>query len=109
MEGYSGAVRRVMSESKKGALGGIHGTISQLITVDEKYAIAIETALGNAVQNIVTDSENDAKAAALAELWKGSMKGYDSGSEAWETYFPNHTQALSNKVFISTLVIYLKQ
>ena len=63
MEGYSGAVRRVMSESKKGALGGIHGTISQLITVDEKYAIAIETALGNAVQNIITDTENDAKAA----------------------------------------------
>ena len=63
MEGYSGAVRRVMSESKKGALGGIHGTISQLITVDEKYAVAIETALGNAIQNIVTDNENDAKAA----------------------------------------------
>ena len=63
MEGYSGAVRRVMSECQKGALGGIHGTISQLITVDEKYAVAIETALGNSIQNIVTNTENDAKAA----------------------------------------------
>ncbi len=61
MEGYSGAVKRVMSESQKGSLNGIHGTISQLITTNEKYAVAIETALGNAIQNIVTNTENDAK------------------------------------------------
>lgn len=61
MEGYSGAVKKVIKESQKGALKGIHGTISQLISVKSEYAVAIETALGNAIQNIVTDTENDAK------------------------------------------------
>ena len=63
MEGYSGAVRRVIKEGEKGALKGIHGTVSQLISVKGEYAVAIETALGNAIQNIVTDTENDAKVA----------------------------------------------
>ncbi len=61
MEGYSGAVKRIIKESQKGALGGIHGTISQLISVAPEYAVAIETALGNSIQNIITDTENDAK------------------------------------------------
>lgn len=61
MEGYSGAVKRVVKESQKGALKGIHGTVSQLISVKAEYAVAIETALGNAIQNIITDTENDAK------------------------------------------------
>lgn len=63
MEGYSGAVKAVMREVGRGSLRGIHGPLSQLITVKEKYSVAIETALGAAVQNIVTDSENDAKRA----------------------------------------------
>ncbi len=63
MEGYSGAVKKVMKEFNKGALKGIHGTVSQLITVKDEYAVAIETAFGNSIQNIVTDTENDAKAA----------------------------------------------
>ena len=63
MEGYSGAVRRVIKEGEKGALKGIHGTVSQLISVKGEYAVAIETAFGNSIQNIVTDTENDAKAA----------------------------------------------
>ena len=44
-------------------LRGIHGPLSQLISVEEKYAVAVETALGAAIQNIVTDNENDAKRA----------------------------------------------
>lgn len=63
MEGYSGSVKAVMRESKRGTLRGIHGTVSQLISVKEDYAVAIETALGAAVQNIITDNENDAKRA----------------------------------------------
>lgn len=63
MEGYSGAIKAVMNETKRGALKGIHGPLSQLITVKDKYSTAIETALGAAVQNIVTDTENDAKRA----------------------------------------------
>lgn len=73
MEGYSGAVKAVMREVKRGTLRGIHGAISQLITVDNKYAVAVETAFGAAIQNIVTDSENDAKRAI--EFLKRSNAG----------------------------------
>ncbi len=61
MEGFSHSVKFVMNESKKGILPNIHGTISKLISVDKKYSVAIETALGNNIQNIVVDSEADAK------------------------------------------------
>lgn len=63
MEGFSHAVKKVMSESEKGILRGVCGPISKLITVDKKYTVAIETALGNAIQNIVVESEADAKRA----------------------------------------------
>ncbi len=63
MEGFSHAVKVITGESKKGTLRGVHGTVSQLISVDKKYTVAIETALGNAIQNIVVDTEADAKRA----------------------------------------------
>lgn len=63
MEGYQGSVRSVMKESKRGALRGVHGPLSQLITVKDKYSVAVETALGVAIQNVVVDNENDAKKA----------------------------------------------
>lgn len=63
MEGYSGAIKAVIREQQRGALRGIHGPLSQLITVKDKYSTAIETALGAAVQNIVTETESDAKRA----------------------------------------------
>ncbi len=63
MEGFSFAVKKVMAESDKGLIRGIHGPISKLISVDKKYSVAIETALGNAIQNIVVDGESDAKRA----------------------------------------------
>ena len=63
MEGFSGAVKHILSESSKGTLCGVHGTISKLISVEQKYAVAIETALGNNIQNIVVDTDSDAKRA----------------------------------------------
>ena len=63
MEGFSGAVKHILSESSKGILRGVHGTISKLISVEQKYAVAIETALGNNIQNIVVDTDSDAKRA----------------------------------------------
>ena len=56
----------------------------------------------------ITGQPEDGKAVAEA-IHQVILKGYDSGSETWKIYFPNHTHAPSNKVFISTLVIYLKQ
>ena len=58
-EGYGGSIRRVMEV--KGRMHGIHGVVADLITVPKKYEIAIETALGGSIQNIVTDSEKTAK------------------------------------------------
>ncbi len=63
MEGYQGSVKAVMREKSHGTLRGIRGTVFQLITVPEQYTTAIETALGPAVQNIVTETDNDAKRA----------------------------------------------
>ena len=63
MEGFSHAVKKVVAEAEKGILRGIHGPLSKLISVDKKYSVAIETALGNAIQNVVVDTESDAKRA----------------------------------------------
>lgn len=63
MEGYQGSVKAVMREKTRGTLSGIRGTLFNLISVKEKYQTAVETALGNAIQDIVTDTENDAKRA----------------------------------------------
>ncbi|MBQ5969604.1 MAG: chromosome segregation protein SMC [Clostridia bacterium] len=63
MEGYSGAVKAVIRRAKQGSLFGIHAAVSKLISMKPDYAVAIETALGAAVQHIVCDRESDAKAA----------------------------------------------
>lgn len=63
MEGFSGAVKSVMKQSRAKALSGIHGPLSKLISVDNEYSTAVEVALGAAMQNIVVSTENDAKRA----------------------------------------------
>ena len=73
MEGFNHSVKTVMQESKDGRLRGIYGPILRLINVDTKYSLAIETALGNAAQNIVVDTENTAKYAI--EMLKRSSSG----------------------------------
>ena len=60
MEGYSSGVKAVLAAR---GLGDIRGVLSKLIDVPGKYVSAIEAALGNAAQNIVTGDENDAKRA----------------------------------------------
>ena len=60
-EGFSFAVKKIMQAGK--SLNGIHGPLSALIQTGDDYAVAIETALGAAMQNIVTDDEASAKAA----------------------------------------------
>ena len=62
-EGMGKAVKTVMRAQERGALRGIHGPVANLISVDERYAMAIETALGAAMQNIVVDSQEAGKAA----------------------------------------------
>ena len=62
MEGFSGSVKAIMKSVRKGEIGGIHGSVAQLIQVDSRYGIAIETALGASVQHLIVDNENAAKA-----------------------------------------------
>ena len=63
LEGFAHSVKTVMNLSRHGKIGGIHGPVSRLIKVPTDYAVAIETALGGAMQNIVTGNEEDAKIA----------------------------------------------
>ena len=62
-EGYNKSVRFVMQDAQRGALNGIFGTVGSLINVGDKFALAIETALGGSIQSIVVESESDGKAA----------------------------------------------
>ena len=63
LEGFSKSVKQVMGASKSGKLHGIYGPVSRVISVPKKYAVAIEIALGAAMQNIVVVSDEDAKQA----------------------------------------------
>ena len=73
-EGYNNSVRFVMKTYSEGKLtssdgksvGKIYGPVSKLISVDEKYVVAVETSLGASIQNIVVENESVAKAAMLA-------------------------------------------
>ena len=62
-EGFAGAVKTVMREAKRGTLRGIHGTVAELVRADERCTLAIETALGAAIQNVVVDTQDDGRRA----------------------------------------------
>ena len=60
-EGFSFAVKKILQAG--GQLRGIRGPLSSLIRAGDAYTAAVETALGAALQNVVTDDEASAKAA----------------------------------------------
>ncbi len=62
-ESYQKSVKLVMQEADRGSLRNIHGPLSRLIRTEDDYTVAIEIALGGAMQNIVVDTEQDGKAA----------------------------------------------
>ena len=70
-EGYGGSIRRVMEVRDR--VRGIHGVVADIITTEKKYEVAVETALGGSIQNIVTDSEQTAK--QLIEYLKRTKYG----------------------------------
>ncbi|MBQ6181424.1 MAG: chromosome segregation protein SMC [Ruminococcus sp.] len=61
MEGFAGSVKQVLKASKQGRIGGVFGTVAQNISVANEYAVAVETALGGAMQNIIVENEDIAK------------------------------------------------
>lgn len=64
-EGVAGGVKGVLEAMRKGNpnLENIHGLVADIIRMDKKYELAIETALGAKAQNIVAETADDAKKA----------------------------------------------
>ena len=62
-EHYQKSVKIIMQEAQKGSLRNIHGPVSRLIRTEDAYTLAIEIALGAAMQQIVVSTESDGKAA----------------------------------------------
>ena len=60
-EGYSKAVKLVMGEGARGGLRGVRGPVAGLLHVPDQYAVAIEIALGGAMQNLVVERDGDGK------------------------------------------------
>ena len=62
-EGYTRSVKSLLNACEKDSKlnKGVNGVLANLISVDKKYETAIEMCLGQATQNIVTDTEEDAK------------------------------------------------
>ena len=58
-DGYGNSIRRVMEQKDREK--GILGVVADLIKTEKKYEIAVETALGGSIQNIVTEDEETAK------------------------------------------------
>ena len=61
LEGFSDSVREIMAAAGDGELKGICGPVSRVISTDEKYVLAIETALAGAIQHVVTEDEDSAR------------------------------------------------
>ena len=58
-EGYGQSIKRVMERKDKNP--NILGVVADIISVEKEYETAIETALGGAIQNIVTEDEETAR------------------------------------------------
>lgn len=61
MEGFSNSVKVITKAGKNGRISGIKSTVAGAITVETKYSVAIETALGGSLQNIIVENEETAK------------------------------------------------
>ncbi len=62
-EGYIKSVKALLNDCEKDSTlsKGMHGVLANLISVQKEYETAVEMCLGQMLQNIVTDTENDAK------------------------------------------------
>ena len=63
MDGYQNSVKAVMRAAGARRLRGIIGPVSAILKVEPGCEVAVETALGAALQNIVVENEAAAKAA----------------------------------------------
>lgn len=72
MEGFVGSVKAIL-RADGGKPAGVHGTVAQCIETDKRCGIAIETALGGSMQNLIVDDESAAK------KWIGFLAQHRAG------------------------------
>ena len=75
MEGFGQSVKYVLDKGAAGSLRGILEPVSKILSVEAKYSLAVETAVGAALQNIVVTDEDAAKKAIkmLKEQGRGRV------------------------------------
>ncbi|MDR0974663.1 MAG: chromosome segregation protein SMC [Ruminococcus sp.] len=61
MEGFAHSVKEILKCSQNGVIKGVFGTVGGLLSVEAEYSLAIETALGGALQNVIVKNEETAK------------------------------------------------
>ena len=61
-EGYTKGVKTAMNAVQAGKLSGVLGPVGQLFRVPARYTLALETALGAAMQNLLVEDEEAGKA-----------------------------------------------
>ena len=73
-EGYTKSVKSLLLDCEKDNIlkKGVHGVLANLISTPKEYETAIEMCLGAALQNIITDTEEDAKK-LIEHLRKGNL------------------------------------
>ncbi len=73
-EGYNRTVKSLLFHCEKDSSlnKGVHGVLANLVSVDKEYELAIEMCLGQALQNVVTETEQDAKK-LIEHLRKNSL------------------------------------
>ncbi len=72
-QGYGQGVREILQQKTAGKFGGITGTVAQVLNVPKEYELAVEVALGNSLQHLITD--NEAVAQEAVEWLKRNEKG----------------------------------
>ncbi|MBQ3668444.1 MAG: chromosome segregation protein SMC [Clostridia bacterium] len=60
-EGYNLSVKQVLKEAERLKLTSVHGVVANVIHAEQRIEKAVETALGAALQDIIVDSEEDAR------------------------------------------------
>ena len=90
LDGFQASVKSVVKAAREGRLRGVIGPVSTILSVKPGYEVAIETALGYSLQNVVVDGEAAAKAAMAF------LKQTNSGRATFlplDTVKPQHMDA----------------
>jgi len=93
-EGFYKSVKTLLEKKESLAFSGINGVVAELFNVKEGFEVAIEAALGQIVQNIITDTDKDASKAV------NYLKGNDLGRATFLPVSTIKAQTLENKIEI---------